>query len=164
VATFAGKVEQIAAADSISIQTEDCGAILLRFLGGARGVLWVSQVTAGRKNCLRFEIAGAEAALAWNSEEPNDLWIGRRNEPNQILPRDPGLLSEAARRYASYPGGHAEGYPDSFKQCFKAFYDYIAAGDFSAPAPFPTFQDGHQEILLCEAILKSHREERWVTV
>ncbi|MCL4863571.1 MAG: gfo/Idh/MocA family oxidoreductase, partial [Caldilineaceae bacterium] len=114
--------------------------------------------------CLRFEIAGAEAALAWNSEEPNDLWIGRRNEPNQILPRDPGLMSTAARAYASYPGGHAEGYPDSFKQCFKAFYDYVAAGDFSAPAPFPTFADGHREIMLCEAILKSHREQRWVAV
>ena len=83
----------------------------------------------------------------------------RRNKPNQILPRDPGLLS-AARRYASYPGGHAEGYPDSFKQCFNAFYSYIAAGDFSAPAPFPTFLDGHKEIVLCAAILKSHREQQ----
>ena len=164
VETFAGKVAQVAATDEIAIETEDCGAVMLRFQGGARGVLWVSQVTAGRKNCLRFEIGGAEAALAWNSEEPNDLWIGRRNEPNQILPRDPGLMSAAARAYASYPGGHAEGYPDSFKQCFKAFYDYIAAGDFNAPAPFPTFADGHREIQLCEAILKSHREQRWVRV
>jgi predicted dehydrogenase len=164
VETFKGKVEQIAATDPIEIQTEDCGAVLLRFQGGARGVLWVSQVTAGRKNCLRFEIAGAQSALAWNSEEPNDLWVGHRNEPNQQLPRDPGLLSPAARAYASYPGGHAEGYPDSFKQCFKAFYDYIAADDFSSPAPFPTFLDGHREIVLCEAILQSHREERWVTV
>jgi predicted dehydrogenase len=164
VETFAGKVAQIAATDEIAIETEDCGAVLLRFQGGVRGVLWVSQVTAGRKNCLRFEIGGAQAALAWNSEEPNDLWIGRRNEPNQLLPRDPGLMSAAARAYASYPGGHAEGYPDSFKQCFKAFYDYIAAGDFNAPAPFPTFLDGHREIVLCEAILKSHQEQRWVTL
>ncbi|RIK40902.1 MAG: dehydrogenase [Chloroflexi bacterium] len=164
VETFAGKVAQVAATDEIAIETEDCGAVLLHFRGGVRGVLWVSQVTAGRKNCLRFEIAGAEAALAWNSEEPNDLWVGRRNEPNQILPRDPGLMSAAARAYASYPGGHAEGYPDSFKQCFKAFYDYIAAGDFNVAAPFPTFRDGHKEIVLCEAILKSHQEQRWVTV
>jgi predicted dehydrogenase len=164
VETFKGKVEQIAATDPIEIQTEDCGAVLLRFQGGARGVLWVSQVTAGRKNCLRFEIAGAQSALAWNSEEPNDLWVGHRNEPNQQLPRDPGLLSPAARAYASYPGGHAEGYPDSFKQCFKAFYDYIATGELSAPAPFPTFLDGHREIVLCEAILQSHREGRWVTI
>jgi predicted dehydrogenase len=164
VETFKGKVEQIAATDPIEIQTEDCGAVLLRFQGGARGVLWVSQVTAGRKNCLRFEIAGAQSALAWNSEEPNDLWVGHRNEPNQQLSRDPGLLSPAARAYASYPGGHAEGYPDSFKQCFKAFYDYIATGELSAPAPFPTFLDGHREIVLCEAILQSHREGRWVTI
>jgi predicted dehydrogenase len=164
VETFAGKLAQVAATDEIAIETEDCGAVMLRFQGGARGVLWVSQVTAGRKNCLRFEIGGAEAALAWNSEDPNDLWIGRRNEANQILPRDPGLMSAAARAYASYPGGHAEGYPDSFKQCFKAFYDYIAADDLAAAAPFPTFADGHREIQLCEAILQSHREQRWVTV
>lgn len=164
VETFAGKVDQVAATIPIEITTEDCGAILLRFHGGGRGVLWVSQVTAGRKNCLRFEIAGSQSAMAWNSEEPNDLWIGQRNTSNQILPRDPGLLSAAARHHITYPGGHAEGYPDSFKQCFKAFYEYIAAGDFNAPPPFPTFADGHREIVLCEAILKSHREQRWVNL
>jgi predicted dehydrogenase len=162
VATFSGKVEQIAATESIPIDTEDYGAVLLRFRGGARGSLWVSQVTAGRKNCLRYEIAGSQSAVAWNSEQPNDLWIGHRNQPNQWLLRDPGLVSAAARATITYPGGHNEGYDDSFKQSFKAFYDYIAAGDMSAPAPFPTFADGHREIVLCEAILRSHREEKWV--
>ena len=164
VATFSGKVEQIAATESISIDTEDYGAVLLRFRGGARGSLWVSQVTAGRKNSLRYEIAGSQAAVAWNSEQPNDLWIGHRNQPNQWLLRDPGLVSAAARATITYPGGHNEGYDDSFKQSFKAFYDYIAAGDMSAPAPFPTFADGHREIVLCEAILRSHREEKWIRV
>ncbi|MBI1299590.1 gfo/Idh/MocA family oxidoreductase [bacterium] len=162
VATFSGKVEEIAATESIPIDTEDYGAVLLRFRGGARGSLWVSQVTAGRKNSLRYEIAGSQAAVAWNSEQPNDLWIGHRNQPNQLLLRDPGLVSAAARATITYPGGHNEGYDDSFKQSFKAFYDYIAAGNFSAPAPFPTFADGHREIVLCEAILKSHREEKWI--
>lgn len=164
VATFSGKVAEVDATESIDIDTEDFGAILLRFKGGARGSLWVSQVTAGRKNSLRYEISGSEAALSWNSEQPNDLWIGHRNQPNQQLMRDPGLVSDAARNHITYPGGHNEGYDDSFKQSFKAFYDYIAAGDFSAPEPFPTFADGHQEILLCEAILKSHQEERWITI
>jgi predicted dehydrogenase len=125
-------------------------------------VLWVSQVTAGRKNCLRFEIGGAKAALAWNSEEPNTMWIGRRGEPNLSLIRDPSLVSDAARQSISYPGGHAEGFPDTFKHCFRAFYGYIAKGDFTAPPTFPTFADGHREIVLCEAILKSHRESRWI--
>lgn len=169
VATFSGKVQEIDAAakintEEIAIETEDAGAVLLRFSNGARGSLWVSQVTAGRKNCLRYEIAGSESALAWNSEQPNDLWIGQRNRPNQQLMRDPGLVSSAARAHISYPGGHNEGYDDSFKQSFKAFYDYIAAGDFAAPAPFPTFADGHREILLCEAILKSHQQRQWIEV
>jgi predicted dehydrogenase len=164
VATFAGKVEPIDAVDSIPIETEDAGAVLLRFQGGAHGSLWVSQVTAGRKNCLRYEIAASEGAMSWNSEQPNELWIGHRNQPNQLLLRDPGLVSDAARQTITYPGGHNEGYDDSFKQSFKAFYDYIAAGDLAAPAPFPTFADGHREIVLCEAILQSHREGRWITI
>lgn len=164
VETFSGKVGQTASAQAVEITTEDQGGVLLRFTGGARGALWVSQVTAGRKNCLRFEIAGSRSALAWNSEQPDELWLGHRDRANELLPRDPGLMSAAARRFTGYPGGHAEGYPDSFKQCFRAFYDYIAAGDFTAPQPFPTFADGHQEILLCEAILRSHHEQRWIPV
>ena len=108
--------------------------------------------------------AGSKRALAWCSEQPNELWIGRRDAPNESLIRDPALLGSAARPYADYPGGHNEGFPDTFKQCFRSFYDYIAAGDFSAPPTFPTFADGHREIVLCEAILASHREERWITV
>lgn len=164
VATFSGKVDQIEATESIDVDTEDMGAVLLRFGNGARGSLWVSQVTAGRKNSLSYEISGSEAALSWNSEQPNDLWIGHRNEPNQQLIRDPGLVSEAARSHITYPGGHNEGYDDSFKQSFKSFYDYIAAGDFAAPEPFPTFADGHKEIALCEAILQSHQEQKWIEV
>jgi predicted dehydrogenase len=74
------------------------------------------------------------------------------------------LLSDAARQFANYPGGHNEGFPDTFKQCFRSFYNYIQAGDFSAPPTFATFADGHREIVLCEAILKSARENRWVNL
>src|SRR5262249_2652032 len=133
-----------------------------RFRNSARGVLWVSQVTAGRKNGLRFEIAGSEQALAWDSERPNELWIGHRDRPNETLLRDPALLADAARAFTSYPGGHNEGFPDTFKQCLRAFYDYIEAGDFHATPTYPTFEDGHREIVLCEAILRSHQEGRWV--
>ncbi len=165
VETFKGKQEKAAVrTEAIDIATEDYGCVLIRFQDGARGCLWVSQVTAGRKNCLRYEIAGSERALAWCSEQPNELWIGHRDRPNESLLRDPSLLSDKARRFTNYPGGHNEGFPDTFKQCFRAFYDYIKAGDFSAPATFPTFADGHREIVLCEAILQSHREGRWVPV
>ncbi len=167
IETFSGKASaptSSAGKAQIAIDTEDCGCVMLRFSGGARGCLWVSQVMAGRKNCLQFEIAGAEKSLAWNSEAPNEMWIGERDRPNQVLMRDPALLGDDARRITNYPGGHNEGFPDTFKQLFRAFYGYIQAGDLSAPSPFPTFGDGHREVLLCEAILRSHREQRWVNV
>lgn len=148
----------------VEIDTEDCGSVLLRFEGGTIGNLWVSQVTAGFKNCLRFEIAGAKASLAFDSQRPSELFIGHRHEPNQIVLRDPSLLSPAARALADYPGGHNEGFPDTFKQLFKEFYRYVSEGDFSKPAPFPTFADGHREVALCEVILKSHKESRWIDV
>lgn len=164
VETFSGKGAAPIEREPVNITTEDYGSILFRFRGGARGSLYVSQVTAGRKNCLRYEIAGSKCALAFNSEAPNELWIGRRDKPNEVLTRDPSLLGTLARPYANYPGGHNEGFPDSFKQCFRAFYNYIAAGDFSAQPLFPTFAEGAREVVLCEAIVQSHQEQRWVSV
>lgn len=151
-----------AAAVAEEIATEDCGSLLLRLDNGASGCLWISQTTAGRKNCLRFEIACAERAFAWCSERPNELWIGRRDQANELLIRDPALLSAAARAVSDYPGGHNEGFPDTFKQLFRSFYSYIAAGDLSAPAPFPTFADGHREVQVCEAVLQSHQQRCWI--
>ena len=150
--------------EEIPVTTEDYGTVLLRFRGGAAGAVTVSQVTAGRKNCIRFDIAAADGSLAWDSEHPDELTIGHRDRPNERLPRDPALLSPAARRYADYPGGHVEGFPDTFKQLFKSVYGYIAAGDYRAPRPFPTFADGHREVALCEAVRESHRGRRWVQV
>jgi predicted dehydrogenase len=164
VETFKDSRGEPVETDSIAIATEDYGSVLLRFHDGATGCFTVSQVAAGRKNCLRYEISGARASLAWDSENPNELWLGRRDEPNTILARDPALLHPTVRPFASYPGGHSEGFADTFKQLFRAVYDYIEAGDFSAPRPFPTFADGHREVALCEAILTSHRERRWVEV
>lgn len=162
--TFSGKDDAPQQTEPVAISTEDCGCVLLRFANGANGCLWVSQTTAGRKNCLRFEIASSDATYAWNSEQPNALWIGRRDRPSESLVRDPASLGDLAAGISNYPGGHNEGFPDTFKQLFGCFYRYIANGDFSAPCPFPTFADGHHEILLCEAILQSHREQRWVNV
>jgi predicted dehydrogenase len=164
VETFSGKLGGGADLEPVEITTEDYGAILIRYAGGARGTLVVSQVTAGRKNCLRYEIAGEEAALAWNSECPEELWIGRRGGPNELLLRDPSLLSGPARAAVGVPGGHAEGYTDTFKQHFRAFYGYVVKGDFAAPPPFATFGDGHREVVLCEAVLESHRRGGWVAV
>jgi predicted dehydrogenase len=164
VETFAGKNASQRETESVAVTTDDCGAVMLRFDNGANGCLWVSQTTAGRKNCLRFEVAGSRQSFAWNSETPNELWIGHRDTANELMIRDPALLSPHARAVANYPGGHNEGFPDTFKQLFRSFYGYIAVGDFTAPPPFPTFADGHREVLLCEAVLRSAREGRWVEV
>jgi predicted dehydrogenase len=164
IETFSGKLAKAEDLEPVEINTEDYGGLLLRFKGGARGSLTVSQVTAGRKNCLRYELAGEKGSLYWNSENPEELWMGRRGGPNELLLRDPSLVSGPARAAIGVPGGHAEGYADTFKQHFRAFYGYIAKGDFQAPAPFATFADGHREVVLCEAVLESHRKGGWVAV
>lgn len=164
VETFQGKTKRSGKTEPASISTDDYGSVLLHFRGGAAGVFTVSQVTAGRKNCIRYEIAGARGAVAWDSERPNELWLGHRDKANEILVRDPALLHPAVRPFASYPGGHNEGFPDTFKQLFRTVYGYIEAGDWNAPRTFPTFQDGHREVVLCEAILQSHRQRRWVDI
>jgi len=148
--------------EDFKVTTDDYASILLHFDGSARGVVTVSQISAGRKTRLWFEVDGSEGSLAWNSESPNTLWIGHRREPNQELIKDPSLMSPETRGYAAYPGGHAEGYPDTFVQLFKDFHAYLDAGDFSKPRTFPTFETGHEEMQLCEAIAESSKERRWV--
>ena len=161
VATFQQSVGET---KDFQVTTDDYASIVLHFEGGTHGVCTVSQISAGRKTRLWFEVDGSEGSLAWNSEDPNTLWIGRRREPNQEMIKDPSLMSPEARGYAAYPGGHAEGYPDTFVQLFKDFYGYIEAGDYSGRRTFPTFETGHDEMRLCEAIAQSARERRWVTL
>jgi predicted dehydrogenase len=151
-----GPVETFTATSGETVETpmdtEDAAGILLRLEGGARGVLTVSQVSAGRKNLLSFEIDGAEASLAWASERPEELWLGHRDRPNELMLRQRG----------DYPPGHAQGFPDTFKALYAAVYAAVA-GD-GAGGEYPTFADGHEEALIGEAIARSHAEQRWVTL
>jgi predicted dehydrogenase len=155
---------------SVPVTTEDYGSVLIRFQGGARGCLSVSQVTAGRKNGIRFDIAGGKAALTWDSEDPNVLHVGYRDRANESLTRDPALLSPSVRLFANYPGGHAEGFPDTFKQLFRSVYDAIDRREAGEPplngaeSLYPTFADGHREMQVCEAILTSHQSGQWSIV
>jgi predicted dehydrogenase len=152
VETFSGA----AAGESVDtpMETEDAAGILLRLSGGARATLTVSQVSAGRKNRLSWEIDGSEAALAWHSEAPEELWIGHRERPNELLLREAG----------DYPPGHAEGFPDTFKHLYRAVYTAVAGGGPPTEPDYPTFADGHDEALIADAIARSHAEQRWVTV
>jgi predicted dehydrogenase len=167
VDTFGGSSTPAGApvSESVEIKTEDHAAVLLRFDGGVRGAFHVSQVTAGRKNRLTIEIAATEGAIGWDSESPNRLWIGSRVGPNQVLERDPALLGPAAAAISHYPGGHAEGFPDTFKQLYLDVYGWITAGANGRGTPtFPTFADGDRELRLCEAIAQSALVEKWVPV
>lgn len=164
VDTFAGRELTPEEYEERPIETEDYASILLSFSQGARGTLTVSQVSAGRKNRLFFQIDGSRASLAWNSERPNEMWLGHREEANKLLLKDPSLFSPQAKACADYPGGHSEGYPDTFKQLFKAVYTYISTGNYQAEPDFPTFLNGHRMLLLEEAILASWREGRWTPV
>jgi len=162
--TFTGKMVTPDDLEDKSIKTEDYASILLHYENGVHGILTVSQVSSGRKNRIYFEINGSNSSLSWNGERPNELWIGQRNGPNQVMLKDPSLLEPEAVVTSSYPGGHNEGFPDTFKQLYNNVYDFILAGDYQTEPNFPTFADGHYEQVLCEAIERSSRENRWVEV
>jgi len=163
VETFSGKLGGVDATEDVNVVTDDIGCLVLQFDKGARGSLFVSQVTPGKKNCLRYEIAGSKACLEFDSENPNQIWMGSRDAENALLLKDPGLSAESTRRFVDYSGGHAEGFPDTFKMCFRAFYDCIARGG-KGPQEFATFAEGHREIEVCDAVVKSAAEGRWVDV
>lgn len=164
VETYSGKT--LAAEDyaDVPIKTEDYASVLLRFSNGTRGVVTVSQVAAGRKNRLSLEIAGSNMTMAWNSETPNELWIGKRNEANQVLMRDPSLVDKEVRNIITYPGGHNEGFGDTSKQLFKDIYTAVRNGKPAEPATYPTFAEGLRELKLCDAIVESHRKQSWVKI
>jgi predicted dehydrogenase len=136
------------------METEDAAGILLRLSGGARAVLTVSQVSAGRKNRLHWEIDGSTSAVAWDSERPEELWIGHRDRPSELFMRERG----------DYPPGHAQGFADTFKGLYRAVYRAVAAGGPPDEPDYPTFADGHDEAVIGDAIARSHIEQRWVTV
>lgn len=167
VETFKGKeISTSSETEDIKIDTEDAGSVLFRLENGAQGVLTVSQVSAGRKNHFWFEIDGSKKAISWNQERPNEMWIGYREKANEILIKDPSLLSPDARSFAHYPGGHPEGYPDGPKNLFIKVYDFIREGKdpLKDKTDFPTFEDGHRENKIVEAVLKSNKEQKWVNV
>jgi predicted dehydrogenase len=162
VETFAGKQLQTEDYEAVPIDTDDFGSVLLRMGDRTRGAFTVSQMSAGRKNMLTLGIYGMKAGVSWNQERPDELWIGQRNSPNQIVVKDPTLLYPAAAAYADLPGGHSEGYDDTHKQVFKRFYARVA--DPAAPIEYPTFQDGMWGMQLLEKIAESSKKRGWVTV
>ncbi|MBI5876617.1 MAG: Gfo/Idh/MocA family oxidoreductase [Chloroflexi bacterium] len=164
VETFAGS--STGETEWMAVTGEDYGALLLEFENGARGTCLISQISGGHKNDLVVEVNGAAASLRWAQEDPENLWIGMRDTPSAILPKQPNMLTAVARSFAGYPGGHVEGYPDGFKNLIARFYSFIRDGRDPAhdPTDFPTFDDGHRAALVVDAILQSAKTRAWVSV
>jgi predicted dehydrogenase len=159
-----GKVESFASGhgetEPIEVRTEDLAHLLLRFDGGMRGSVVISQVSAGRRNTLSFEVDGGDGALAWSSERNEELWFGHRNRPNETLCRDPAMNQGPVR--GTVPAGHPEGFQDTFKELYRAVYRAVAASE--PGEDYPTFRDGHWANVLADAVLRSNSQRAWVEV
>jgi len=162
-----GPVESFAKADTSGelieeeMSSDDAAGILLRYEGGAVGAVTISQVSAGEKNSVRYEIAGSEASLSWYSQHPDQLHIGHRDRPNEVMYRDPVDSAPEASRNMAYPGGHVEGFPDTFRALFSQVYTAVDGGPDDT---YPSFADGHDAVLVTEAVARSDAEERWTRV
>ncbi len=159
VQTFSN--EAVAHTEDCPVDTEDFASVLLGFDNGARGNLAVSQVAAGRKNCIRIEIYGAKQSVWWDSENPDLLHYGRRDDANAAVLRASAGFTDASG-YTDYPAGHAEGFPDGFKMLYRSIYTAIATG--TSDGLFADAVAGHEELRLCEAVMQSHRERRWINL
>ncbi len=164
VETYSDKKLQASDYAEVPINTEDHATVLLRFDNGSKGSITVSQVSAGRKNRLNIEIAGSKSNFEFNSERPNELWIGKREKANEQLMKDPGLAYPEASALISFPGGHNEGFPDTSKQMFKEVYAAIATGKQPENPSYPTFASGLRELIIGERIVESNKKQAWVKI
>jgi predicted dehydrogenase len=164
VETYAGKVLKPEDYKDIPINTEDYATVMFRFRGGTRGVMTVNQVAAGRKNRLSFELNGSKKGIFWESELPNQMWIGKRDGNNEILIRDPSLVHEEVQGLIDFPGGHNEGFPDTSKQMFKEVYRAVASGKMPEKYDFPDFRAGLRELVLNEKIVESSKKGCWINI
>ena len=140
----------------IKIDSEDYATILIHFEKGVQGVLSISQLCAGHKNRLFFEINGSKSSIAWNAEQADQLWLGYRDHDNQIIknPEKKELSTEIEKQTSS----------ETFNELYRRVYNYILAGDYQQKPDFPTFEDGHYGMLVSEAIEQSAHEKTWKKV
>lgn len=152
------------ATETRAVATDDAATILLRYDGGGRGVLTTSQISHGRKGLLAWDISGSKASAAWSAENPETLWIGHRDAPNQMLLRDPSLMNPVGAAAAAHPGGHPEGFADTWAAFFRQVYADVARGGRGPGSTWATFEDGHREMLFCDAVLESAARGRWIDI
>jgi predicted dehydrogenase len=148
------------------IATEDYAGVLINFENGATGVFQCSQVSAGRKGFLNFEVNGEKASFYWNQERADEMWIGRRDTNNEIVLRNPNFMRPEGRPYFGLATGHPEGWNDAMRNNVLALYNFIMEGKKHSThqADFATFDDAHHIMKVTEAILLSAKDRKWIGV
>lgn len=162
IETFSGKELKPEDYEKVKIDSEGYGHVLVQFNDGTKGMACISHVSSGRKNHIVFELNGTKKSIWWDQERPNELMIGNRNEPNQLMLKDAVLMDDTVKDYAHYPAGHNEGYPTAVKNFCRNVYRYIAGE--TKEIDFATFADGYNADVIVEAVLKSHKTQKWATV
>ncbi len=150
-------------------QVDDNAHVLLRFDGGARGMLWSSQVAPGNENALRLRVYGEKGGLEWSQEDPNYLWFTPYNEPKRLITRNGAGAGDAANRLSRVPPGHPEGYLEGFANIYgeaaeaiQAFRNGISP---DASVVYPTVHDGLNGVKFVAACVQSSsRNAAWVSL
>jgi len=155
-------IDSTSVREPVTMSSDDAAGILLRFSNGARATISISQISSGRKNSINWEISGPDGSLAFDSENPEQLWIGHRGRANEVLHKDPGMLSPDAAKTAFYPGGHVEGFSETFRGLFERVYEDINNGTQSHS--YPTFADGVKSLEITDAIAQSSKNSAWVKI
>ena len=149
-----------------NVNTEDYGSVLFKMKSGIHGVFYVSQVSAGRKCYLNFEIDGTKSSIYWNQEKADWMWQGFRDKHNEQIMRNPNLISKEASKYTSLAAGHPEGWNDAQKNNIYCFYKYILDRDKlnNQKPDFATFEDAYYIQKVVEAVLESFNKKTWIKI
>jgi predicted dehydrogenase len=146
---------------------DDDGNILVRFKGGAKGIIHSSQISVGDENNLNIRVYGTKAAVEWHQEQPNELVVKFPDQPRQVWRRGNGYVGAAPARFTRIPAGHPEGYLEAFGNIYREAFRAIAAEVSGGPRPkdldFPTIADGVEGMVFIETAVKSSRlGAKWV--
>ncbi len=150
-------------------ELDDNAHVMLRYAGGARGMLWVSQVAPGNENALRLRVYGSKGGLEWAQEDPNYLWFTPLGEPKRLITRNGAGAGEEAGRVSRVPSGHPEGYLEAFASIYSEVARAIEARRAGRQVPadvmFPGIEDGVAGVAFVDACVRSSaRNSAWITL
>lgn len=148
--------------EEVKINTEDNANVLFKFSNGAKGSAFFSQVIAGKSVDINLQIGGYKKSAEWHSMSCNSLTLGNRDSFNEIVEKGIATVHPETKPLIAYPFGHAEGFPDAFKQSFKNIYADIS--NSSGIYEHADFEDGLHEMILCQKIFESNQKQGWVEV